>query len=226
MIEPEGFARAPKNGEDHMLREALLLVLAACLAALAGMVDAIGYLHLSGLFVSFMSGNSTQLAIAVGQGQLAEGGRIAELVVFFVLGAAGGQILADIGGTRHMVWVLVAVAFLLALSGVLATAPEPMTFAMGALNASMDRAGHIRVSVTFVTGALVRFGQGLGNFLIRKTTGWDWLAQVSPWVGLIAGAAIGSLAYIRVGEAVIWVAVGFAGLLAAGSLAMPQPKPT
>jgi len=32
-------------------------VLAGLLSALAGMVDAIGYLHLGGLFISFMSGN-------------------------------------------------------------------------------------------------------------------------------------------------------------------------
>ncbi len=226
MIEPAGIARARTNGGAHIGREALLLILAALLAALAGMVDAIGYLHLSGLFVSFMSGNSTQLAVSLGQGQLAEAGRIAELVLFFVLGAAGGQMLADVTGNRHMAWVLVSVAFLLALSGVLAMAPEPMTFAMGALNAAMDRAGHVRVSVTFVTGSLVRFGQGLGNFLIRKSTGWDWLAQASPWVGLIAGAVIGAFAYTQLGEAVIWIAVVFAWLLAAVSLLMPQPKST
>jgi len=48
--------------------EACGLVLAGLLAGLAGMVDAIGYLHLSGLFISFMSGNSTQLAAALGKG--------------------------------------------------------------------------------------------------------------------------------------------------------------
>ena len=49
----------------------------------------------------------------------------------------------------------------LAIAAVLATAPEPMVFAMGALNASMHRAGSIGVSLTFVTGVLVRFGQVL-----------------------------------------------------------------
>ena len=39
-------------------------MLAGLLAALAGMVDAIGYLHLSGLFVSFMGGNSTGVLLA------------------------------------------------------------------------------------------------------------------------------------------------------------------
>ena len=226
MTESAESAGRRTNGNGHFVREGFLLVVAALLAALAGMVDAIGYQHLSGLFVSFMSGNSTQLAIALGRGNLPEAGRIAELVAFFVLGAAAGQMLADLTGGRHMTWVLVGVGILLAISGALRSAPEPMTFAMGALNASMHRAGHIPVSVTFVTGVLVRFGQGLGNLLIRASTGWDWLAQASPWVGIIAGAAIGGLLYNRIGETAIWFAVVLAGLLAACSKLMPQPEST
>ena len=72
---------------------------------------------------------------------------------------------------------------------------------MGALNASMHRAGNIPVSLTFVTGVLVRFGQGLGDFLTRRSTGWSWLAQASPWAGLIAGATLGAAGYVLVGEA-------------------------
>ena len=209
------------------MREGLLLVMAALLAALAGMVDAIGYLHLNnGLFVSFMSGNSIQFAIALGQGGRATAATIGELILFFVIGAAGGQMLADVAGNRQITWVLVSVAILLVVSGLLATAAEPMTFAMGALNAAMNRAGHTPVSVTFVTGVLVRLGQGLGNLLIRGPTGWNWLLQAVPWIGLITGAVIGAFAYTKLGAAVIWGAVGFAGALAAVSLVIPQPKPT
>jgi uncharacterized membrane protein YoaK (UPF0700 family) len=199
------------------------LVVAGSLAALAGFVDAIGYLHLSGLFVSYMSGNSTQLAVALGQGNLGEAGTIAELIALFVLGAAAGQILAGYTGRWHMTCVLVGVAVLLAIAGVLATAPEPMVLAMGALNAAMHRAGNIPVSLTFVTGVLVRFGQGLGDFLMRRTKGWNWLVQAVPWAGLIAGATGGGAAYVRIGEAVIWVPVGLASLLAAYSVMIPQP---
>lgn len=39
--------------------------LAAALAALAGYVDASGFLSTGGYFVSFMSGNSTRLGIGV-----------------------------------------------------------------------------------------------------------------------------------------------------------------
>jgi uncharacterized membrane protein YoaK (UPF0700 family) len=223
MTEPVGVASNQANLSRRVAVETRGLLLAGLLSALAGMVDAIGYLHLSGLFISFMSGNSTQLAAALGQGQLGEAGTIAELIVLFVVGAAAGQMLADFTGRRHMTWVLVSVAILLAIAAALETAAQPMVFAMGALNAGMRRAGSIPISLTFVTGVLVRFGQGLGDFLTRRVTGWNWLAQGTPWLGLIVGATIGSAVYMRIGEAAIWVPIGVAVLLAAYSVVIPQP---
>ena len=223
MTEPAGGIGDPANRGAHILAEARALALAGLLAALAGMVDVIGYLHLNGLFVSYMSGNSTQLAAALGQGNLAQAGAITKLVAFFVLGAAAGQMLAGFTGEWRMSWVLGGVAVLLTIAALLATAPEPMVFAMGALNASMHRAGSIPVSLTFVTGVLVRFGQGLGDFLTRRSSDLKWLAQAVPWIGLIAGATIGSAAFMRIGEAAIWVSVALAALLLACSTAIRLP---
>src|SRR5215469_18816051 len=168
MVESTEIDGGARNRRD-VVAEGRGLVLAGLLAALAGFVDATGYLHLSGLFVSYMSGNSTQLAIAFGQGDLGEAGTNSELVALFVLGAAAGQVLAGFVGKWHLTWVLIGVAILLAIAGALGTSPEPTVLAMGALNAAMHRAGSIPVSLTFVTGVLVRFGQGLGDFITRRT---------------------------------------------------------
>jgi uncharacterized membrane protein YoaK (UPF0700 family) len=173
MTEPVLVHRGPANRGGDVSEAAGGLVLAAILAALAGMVDVIGYLHLKGLFVSFMSGNSTQLAAALGQGELAAAATIAELITLFVLGAVTGQVLANFTGRWHMTWVLIGVAVLLTIAAARATAPEPMVLAMGALNASMHRAGKVPVSLTFVTGVLVRLEQGIGDLLTRRLTGWN-----------------------------------------------------
>jgi Protein of unknown function (DUF1275) len=89
MTKPGELPYGSANGRG--LDPAASLVLAGLLAALAGIVDSIGYLHLRGLFVSFMSGNSTQLAAALGQGELTGVATIAELIALFVLGAAAGR---------------------------------------------------------------------------------------------------------------------------------------
>ena len=93
MTEPVGDAAAWRTAAATWLDEAHGPTLAGVLAALAGMVDAIGYLRLGHLFVSFMSGNSTQLAVAVGRGDLTEACIITELIAPFVLGAAAGRCL-------------------------------------------------------------------------------------------------------------------------------------
>src|SRR5438874_1957763 len=115
MTEPTEVARGRANRGS--LAIAFSFVLAGLLAALAGIVDAIGYLHLQGLFVSFMSGNSTQLAAALGQGDASGAAAIAELIVLFVLGATAGQMVAAFAGRWHMTWVLIVVAILLAIAG-------------------------------------------------------------------------------------------------------------
>jgi uncharacterized membrane protein YoaK (UPF0700 family) len=200
------------------------LILAALLAGLAGMVDAIGFLRLGHLFVSYMSGNSTQFALAVGRGRLGDAGSILVLIVLFVLGAAGGQLIAHFAGRRHLTGVLAAVTVLLTAAAAMRTAPEPMVLAMGALNAAMHRAGNVAVSLTFVTGTLVRFGQGLGDFLTGSKKGWVWAAQALPWVGLTLGGIIAGTAYVRIGSAVAWVAVGAAGALLLWSVVIPEPQ--
>jgi hypothetical protein len=62
MSEPASVPRGSANRGGSFVEVARGLVLAATLAALAGMVDAIGYLHLRGLFVSFTAHSSPQLS--------------------------------------------------------------------------------------------------------------------------------------------------------------------
>jgi uncharacterized membrane protein YoaK (UPF0700 family) len=165
------------------------------LAALAGAVDARGIALLHDIFLAFMSGNTTMLAVDLARGDWQRAGLIAWVVVVFVAGAAAGQVVADRSGR----WRLpVVIAFVTALLCVPLLEPQfsvaALTFAMGALNAAMQHAGKAAVSITFVTGALVRFGQGIGGLLGGRHRGWLWWAQAVPWSGLLSGALLGTLA--------------------------------
>src|SRR4051812_4213802 len=90
-----------------------LRILAALLSALAGYVDAIGFIELGGFFVSFMSGNSTRLAVEL----VGDRGRAAlagALVGCFVLGVMAGSLAGHFGKAHRRPAVLVLVALLLA----------------------------------------------------------------------------------------------------------------
>src|SRR5882757_5712040 len=92
------------------------VALACALSALAGYVDGIGFLHLGGLFVSFMSGNSTRMGVSLAQAQWQSAGGALGLIVLFVIGAAAGSLIVLGRGAHRQPFVLLAEAVLLALA--------------------------------------------------------------------------------------------------------------
>src|SRR5947208_11586004 len=75
--------------------------LACALSALAGHVDGIGFLHLGGLFVSFMSGNSTRMGVSLAEGQWLSAAEAFGLIALFVIGAAAGSLIVLGRGTNR-----------------------------------------------------------------------------------------------------------------------------
>src|SRR5258708_8294606 len=90
------------------------VLLACALSALAGYVDAIGFLHLGGLYVSFMSGNSTRMGVSLAEGQWSSAAESLGLIALFVLGAAPGSLIVLGRGVNRQPWALLADAALLA----------------------------------------------------------------------------------------------------------------
>lgn len=177
------------------------LVIVGCLAALAGAVDASGLSLLKDLYVSFMSGNTTSLGVAIAAADWQRVSLIAGIVATFVAGAACGTVIAHLAGRYHLSVVILVVAAMLTLPLVAPVATVlSLTFAMGALNAAMQHAGRISVSVTYVTGSLVKFGQGLGRLLCGAKADPSWLAQAVPWSGLLFGAAAAAAALTQFGQ--------------------------
>jgi uncharacterized membrane protein YoaK (UPF0700 family) len=97
-----------------MLDTSRNISLACALAALAGYVDGIGFLHLGGLYVSFMSGNSTRMGVSLAEAQWSSAAESLGLIALFVMGAAAGSLIVLGRGVNRQPWLLLAEALLLA----------------------------------------------------------------------------------------------------------------
>ncbi|QIG97438.1 YoaK family protein [Bradyrhizobium sp. 6(2017)] len=198
-----------------MLESRRNLALACALSALAGYVDGIGYLHLGGLFVSFMSGNSTRLGVTLAEGHWQHALEALELIVLFVAGAAAGSlvVLSRIGYRQPLILLgealLLTAAALAYAYGLPNAAVAAIVLAMGLENAVFQLEGGAGLGLTYVTGALVKAGQLIAAALTGGA-GWAWLPNLLLWAALVAGALLGALAYHWINLAAIWFAAGTA----------------
>jgi uncharacterized membrane protein YoaK (UPF0700 family) len=195
-----------------------ITLLAAGMSALAGFVDATGFLKLGGFFVSFMSGNTTRLAVGLAEG--APSALIAgALIATFVLGVMLGTLCGHAAGRQRAAAILALVCGLLALAAGLGAAQfsvgavVAMTLAMGAINTVFAQDGEVHISLTYMTGTLVKIGQRLATALLggARTAWWPYLLL---WFGLAAGAVAGALLYPHMGLNSLWLAAFAAGLFA------------
>ena len=169
--------------------------LALGLAGLAGLVDATGFVVAGGYFTSFMSGNTTRMGV-----ELVERPALAlaplGLIAAFLAGVIGGAVVGRRFAGRHKRVLLGLVAGVLTVGAGLLAAGLPVPFlalsamAMGLANNVFVRAGEVTVGVTYMTGALVRFGQGIAARAagepLPSTRGYGLL-----WSALALGAATG-----------------------------------
>ena len=183
------------------------------LSALAGYVDAVGFMALGGFFVSFMSGNTTRMAVAVVDhgDQVVRAG---SLIALFVGGVVLGSLVGRIGRSRQAL-VLLLVAGLLwvaAIAGAMhlpVVAGAGMALAMGAENAVFERDGEVQIGLTYMTGTLVKMGQRMAGAILGEAR-WDWWPYALLWIGLATGAVIGALSYDALGLGALWIAAAFA----------------
>jgi uncharacterized membrane protein YoaK (UPF0700 family) len=201
------------------------IALACALSALAGYVDGIGFLHLGGLFVSFMSGNSTRLGVSLAEGRWSDAAEAIGLIVLFVAGAAAGSLIVLGRGRYRQSWVLLAESTLLAIAGLAYTLGQPelsiaaIVLAMGLENAVFQTQVGTSLGLTYVTGALIKVGQ-LAAAALTGGPRWNWAPNLLLWAALVSGVVCGTLAYHRINLAAIWFAAGVALALSAIVFAM------
>jgi uncharacterized membrane protein YoaK (UPF0700 family) len=151
--------------------------------------------------------------------------RIGLVLLAFVLGNALGVVIARLTGRRP--WPLLSlIAALLALAGLLPLAWQlpalvAAVIAMGMINAVVEEVNGMPIGLTYVTGALSRFGRGLGRTLLGERR-HGWRVQLIPWTGMFVGAIAGVL----LEQAFDLAALLFSALLAAalGLISLKIPR--
>ena len=192
--------------------------LAIGLSALAGYVDAIGFIHLGGFFVSFMSGNSTRFGVGLiersNDAALAGG-----LIALFVVGVVAGSLVGRFAKAHRRSAVMMLVARLLfnaassAATGSTEAAVVAMVLAMGAENAVFEHDGELHIGLTYMTGTLVKFGQRVAAAMMGGPR-FAWASYGLLWGGLVAGAVAGAASFSWLGLASLWPAAISAGIFA------------
>lgn len=209
------------------------LGLACGITASAGFVDGLGFIHLGGYFVSFMSGNSTRAGADLAEGDLLGWGKAIGLVAAFVFGVIVASLLtsrrkatpapsapARMSPQLHAIWLSVGILTLAAACGSIPGA-EPavaplIAASMGAVNSTFTRGGEVSVGLTYMTGALVKAGQ-LFAARLRGEPETGWLRFAALWVAIALGSIAGAVSDLIAGLAALWAAVlllgGCAGLV-------------
>ncbi|AUH68320.1 YoaK family protein [Gordonia sp. PS3] len=201
------------------------IALAVTLSGIAGYLDAVGFLELKGSFVSFMSGNTTELATQLGTGRLGGAGTVASILAMFFCGAVIGAIAARFWDGRTT--VLLTTTVLLAASALACVFVAPssafaigLPAAMGAMNSTFLRKGEVSIGLTYMTGTLVKAGQQL----VEAFTGGPrmlWLRNLSLWFALAVGGMIGAATHNLTGPtSAVWISVAAMLVVTAATVAV------
>ncbi len=163
-----------------------LTALAVALSGLAGFVDALGFITLGGVFVSFMSGNSTRLSVGLAEGTWGPAALTAGVIGLFLVGVVLGGVVAQLSDRSRRA-----------------------RKTMGAENSVFQRDGEVSVALTYMTGALVKIGQRLAAAMFGGPR-WTWLPYLGLWLGLVTGAVGGAAAHRMLGLHALWIATAAA----------------
>lgn len=201
------------------------IALVAAISFIAGMTDAVG-LHISGDFVSFMTGNTTRAAVSAEAGIYSHAAKLLVAIIAFVAGNAGGIVVAH-KFERRIFAVLMAVGSLVAIAALLRGESSGLVqfylvvFAMGMVNAAVEHIEGLPIGLTYVTGALSRFGRGIGRFLLGDRS-FDWGIQIVPWLGMLSGAMCGAVLGAKLQSDALWVVAVAVFVVAIATLIIPR----
>ncbi|MBF4993070.1 DUF1275 domain-containing protein [Arthrobacter gandavensis] len=189
------------------------IALASGLAWTAGYVDAVGFLHLGGYFVSFMTGNSTRAGASVAHLSLSGFVQAFELIAAFFLGVVAASALRRIMDRHRRPAICIVSAAVLGAAWASTAVPgaewvlaPALAGSMGLLNAVFERAGEVSIGITYMTGTLVKLGQKVTAALFgERRNGWH--RYLLLWGSLTLGSLCGGAGYLLLGLAALGPAI-------------------
>lgn len=187
----------------HTRREKALAV---GFAFVAGFADSLGFMFLGGMFLSFMSGNVTRMAVSSIEGHPETAVLAASCVGAFLFGVVEGAFVRRLAmRTARRDWVreivmanmciLFVISSLLLAAGLPRVAMVTLGAGIGSMNSIFERGGEVSIPLTYMTGTLVKMGQHLADVFFGGTHG-AWLQHFVMIVGLTAGAFLGGFSYL------------------------------
>ncbi|RNE49619.1 YoaK family protein [Corynebacterium alimapuense] len=197
--------------------------LAVSFAFIAGFLDSVGFIFLGGVFLSFMSGNTTRIATSAIEGDTALAWLAGSAVFFFIIGVMEGALVRRLAmqrlhpdRIREVVMANLCVLFTLSSILVLIDAPRAAiivaSLGIGSMNSIFERSGEVSIPLTYMTGTLVKMGQRFVDAFFGGTHE-AWLGHFKMWMGLSAGAFFGAMTYQNLGMHAILIATGLTMLI-------------
>jgi uncharacterized membrane protein YoaK (UPF0700 family) len=194
------------------------------LAVLAGVLGATAYMHSAGYFVTFMTGNAQRAVLGYFREDAKLGVSAAALIVCFVAGVVVASICRRRYWSGHPHGPTVLTTFSLLAATIMDVIDEGweeieldftpimlVCFGVGALNTSFVKDGEVSVPLSYVTGTLVKMGQGIERHIAGGKAS-DWLGYFLLFASFVFGATVGGCICLVVNGT--WMLVVATGLCA------------
>ena len=173
------------------------------LAALAGELGATAFTHSAGYFVTFMTGNAQRAVLGYFRGDVWLSVTAGLLMLCFVAGVVVASVCRRHFWVAHPHGPTVLTTFSLLVATAVDVIDEGweenfvdfapilfVVFGIGALNTSFVKDGEVSVPLSYVTGTLVKMGQGIERHLAGGNAA-DWLGYFLLFTSFAFGAALG-----------------------------------